>query len=161
MIFETTLLRADPLPERPDWILIAGENSARVFYRPGNALVFIKELFSRKGVYEDIKPTENQTVMDIDGRRYKMVRSQASMRRDVDLFCRSLASYLDAAREKEFGQLVIVAAPVLLIWIKASLSPETLERLAGEAEVDLTQLSGRELEKYVDTAFHVQQRTAR
>lgn len=160
MIFETTPLRTDPLPERPDWIVIAGESSARVFYRPGDRLIFIKELFSRKAAHDDIKPSANQSVMDTDGRRYKIVKSQSSVQREAATFCRELAAYLDAAREKDFGQLVLVAAPVLLTWIKASLSPETLERLLGEAEIDLTQSSGRELEKHVAALFEGQRKGA-
>lgn len=160
MIFETTPLRADPLPERPDWILIAGESSARLFYRPDDKLIFIKELFSRRAAQEEIKPAESQTGMDVTGRRYKIVKSPAIKQRNAAEFCRELASYLDTAREKDFGRLVLVAAPVLLAWIRASLSPETIERIMGEAEVDLTQSSAREMEKHVASLFESQRKSA-
>jgi protein required for attachment to host cells len=159
MIFETTPLRGDLLPERPDWVLIAGEGSARIFYRPADSLIFIKELFSSDAVQEEIKTTQTSAVMDTSGRRYKIVKSQSSKQREAALFCRELAAYLDAAREKDFGRLVLVAAPVLLTWIKASLSPKTLKRLLGEAEIDLTQSSGRELEKHVAALFEGQRKS--
>ncbi|HYD19407.1 MAG TPA: host attachment protein [Patescibacteria group bacterium] len=149
MIFESTPLRPDPIPERPNWILIAGDCTARVFYRRGEALVFVKEVFSRKSTSEDIRPVTNPVVTGGDGRRYRIVNSKANARRDAAVFCKELAAYLERAAQQEFDRLVLVAGPEVLIWLKASISPQVQERLLADIAIDMTSFSGRELEKQV------------
>lgn len=155
MIFETNLLRAAPLPERPDWIVIIGETTARVFYMRGDKLVFIKELISRKAAAEALRPVVHPIVTGRDGRRYRTVTSKSSARLNASVFCKELAGYLDQACARDFDRLVIIAAPGAMIWIKASMTPDVQMRVLAESAIDMTHLSGRDLEKHIEAIYPV------
>ena len=141
------------------WILIADGAQACLYGNDGPGLglyrapgqAYSAELPSRVG---DIVSDREGRAANPSGGGHHALDPQTDPRRHVeDVFLRGVAAALDkAAREKQFDNLVLVAAPRALGTLRGKLAPQTTALVSKELDKDLVHLSEPDLKKHLTNA---------
>lgn len=138
------------------WILIANGARGRVLRHagPGSGLSEVDGLeFSQE-------PKRAQDIMaDKPGRSFASAghgrsamepRTDPVEKREAD-FVKRLAAFLDAEREAgSFDRLVLVAPPIALGALRASLNPHLAAMVIADLNKDLTKVPNNEMGKHLD-----------
>lgn len=141
------------------WILIADGAQARLYANDGAGLGLYRAtgreysapLPSKTG---DVVTDQEGRASNPAGAGHHVLEPQTDPRSHIEAeFLRGIASILnDAARDKSFEHLVLVAAPKALGMLRGKLAPQTTAKVSKELDKDLIHLSERDLEQYLTEA---------
>ena len=146
-----------PRHAAPDWVLVANAGRARCFARdPANQA--LKEL------HDFVHPASRLPGSSLGTDRGGQVRKSAAStqfaphtdphKKEQALFAAELAAWLeDAACQRQFPRLALIASAALLGELRAHLGSNTRHLLGASVALDLTQFDGAELERRVAQAL--------
>lgn len=133
------------------WILIAHRGGARLLENPGpgKGLELIEEIPHPEGRLknQDIDADKPGRAFDSHGQgRHALERERMPTEQLAAQFAKQLAGMLDEGRVRmRYDQLVLVAEPRFLGWLRDALSPETAQRVVASLDKDLGEVDLHEL----------------
>lgn len=144
--------------KKVSWLIIANSSLARIFkFEKKNELIELK-------VFEhpESRLRNSDLVSDRPGRdfesmgtmRHAMEPKTSPKQHEFALFAKTLADYLEAARnQNEFETLYIAASPTLLGLLRNSLHSGTTRLVKGEVDKDITHLKTDEIFSHLPFFF--------
>ncbi len=138
------------------WIVVADRAIARVFEQCGDENGPLKHITTLR--HPESRERMSDVVSDNPGsfRGGGIAGSEAGepnqdyRHHTARLFARRIAGYLDAERQRgEFGQLVLIAAPLFLGSLRSCLSPPLRQMVKSETARDYTHLDGNAIHEHV------------
>jgi protein required for attachment to host cells len=131
------------------WILAADERAARIFSRQGDSLKPITDLVAGEpGVETEISNSTVGRTTAPRAARHKLEPTMEQSRQIQTAFAGKIASVInDAARRDAFEQLVVVAAPKMLGYLRDRLDDNARRHITAEIDKEFAHLAEHKLEK--------------
>lgn len=138
--------------KKETWVLVANGSLAKIFKMEKNSILTevteIAHPESRQQEQDLVSSRPGRTFGSMGGGtiRHAYERPHTQKNTELHIFAKSLADFLDAARNKgDFARLYIAANPQFLGILRQSLSSNTHQLIAGEVDKDMTHLSSAEI----------------
>lgn len=140
-----------PTPKIVTWILVADGARAHIVAHQGpgkglEAVLSLENANSRTATRDLGADRPGRVHESADSARHSMAPRVDWHSYEKHLFAKSMAKRLDqAALEKKFDRLILVAPPHTLGELRAALHKQTREKVSAELNKDLTNMSVQDL----------------
>lgn len=136
--------------KKDSWLVVANSSIARVFkIEKKHDLIEIKVLEHPESRLHNLDLVTDKPGRDFESMgmgRHAYEPKTLPKRQEFAVFAKSLADYLEGARNQgEFETLYIAASPALLGLLRQSLHPNTAKLIKGEVDKDMTQMKSQEI----------------
>lgn len=144
--------------KKVSWLIVANSSLARIFkFEKRNELVELKVFEHPESRLRNIDLQSDRPGRDFESMgtvRHAMEPKTLPKQHEFALFAKSLADYLENARnQNEFETLYIAASPSLLGLLRNSLHPNTAKLVKGEVDKDITHLKTAEIFSHLPFFF--------
>ena len=143
------------------WIVVADRSSARIFAAEGPGLENFREvadMVNPQGSLHgrDVYPDRFGRDHAPDGHGFSESPPTDLPHYEAELFGQHIIKQLEEGRtHNQFGQLVVVAAPLMLGMLRKHYSPPLKKLVEAELDKELTQANGADVLKHVRQALEL------
>jgi protein required for attachment to host cells len=136
------------------WVLVAHRAGARLFENPGagSGLTLLQDMPHEQGRLknQDLTADRQGNVADARGGHNSYQQAEEPTEHVAAQFAKELAKVLDDGRNhQKYDQLVLVAEPRFLGYLRAALSPQTAKLVTASVSKDLGVIEARDLPQHI------------
>jgi protein required for attachment to host cells len=147
---ELNIEKRSTLMKKESWLVVANSSIARIYkIEKKHDLFEIKVLEHPESRLHNLDLVSDKPGRDFESAgigKHSLEPKTLPKRQEFALFAKSIADYLENARNQgEFDTLYVAANPSLLGLLRQSLHPNTAKLLKGEVDKDLTLLKPRDI----------------
>ena len=136
------------------WILVADSTRTRIFTAdtPSSPLEEIEDFSHTEGRLHDREMTSDLPgkIKSVGGGGHAFEQPTDPKKHETDIFAHHVAQYLEEANNAgRFEQLLIIAAPAFLGFLRSNLSEQVKKRVCFELDKDITLLSATDIRQHL------------
>lgn len=140
--------------KKDTWLIVANSSLARIYkIEKRHDLKEIKVLEHPESRLHNLDLVSDKPGRDFESAgigRHSLEPKVLPKRHEFEIFAKSLADYLENARNQgEFETLYVAASPSLLGLLRQSMHPNTAKLIKGEVDKDMTQMKPHEIPSYL------------
>lgn len=144
--------------KKDSWLLVANSSIARIYkIEKKHDLKEIKVLEHPESRLHNLDLVSDKPGRDFESSgigRHALEPKVLPKRHEFAVFAKSLAEYLENARnEGEFEALYIAASPALLGLLRQSLHPNTTKLIKAEVDKDMTHMKPQEIPDHLSFMY--------